>query len=95
MEYQNITDQKFFKIADGGGKSVVSLNCYFVLFLTEAYSTRLRFTLFYRKRLMLENKSIIHCIESLGCWNIRTDRRRRGVTGMACKIFWWRQTGPV
>ena len=34
------------------------------------------------------NKSINHCKKSLGCSNwFRTDRKGRGSTGMACKIF--------
>ena len=44
--------------------------------------------IFQRKHFIWENKSIIHCKESLGCSNwFRTDHRGRGFTGMACKIF--------
>ena len=79
------TSSKCSKIFHNGGRRWGE-HCYFVFLSTDYNSTRLGFPLFQRKHLMLENKSIIHCKESLGCSNI-PDRSKRS--------WLQKQTGPV
>ena len=79
------TSSKCSKIFHNGGRRWGE-HCYLVFLSTDYNSTRLGFPLFQRKHLMLENKSIIHCKESLGCSNI-PDRSKRS--------WLQKQTGPV